>query len=57
MNGTLPFYEYRLSGGDTQTIPAVIESFELFALRGSEDTKTSCVHLHPTEPPGESFTK
>ena len=36
MNGTLSFYECRLSGGDTQFLPAVIEFFLLSALTLSE---------------------
>ena len=44
MNGTLSFYEYRLSGGDrrggdTQTLS--LNSFELFTLIGSRGAKTS----------------
>ena len=59
MNGTLSFYECRLSAGDTQTLPAVIE-FELFTPTGGGDTKTlhSCL-LAPArshEPPCETFT-
>ena len=34
MNGTLPFYEIRLSGRDTQTLLAVIK-FDFFAVTGS----------------------
>ena len=46
MNGTLSFYEDRLSGGDTQELVETLEpyllvsvSFELFVLRGGGGTK------------------
>ena len=33
-NGTLPFYKCRLGGRDNQTLAIVMESFELYVLRG-----------------------
>ena len=46
IDGTLSFFEYRLRGGDTQTLYAVIKSFQLFALWCSGNTKTSLLcHL------------
>ena len=38
MNSTLSFFECRFTGGNTQTLPTVIE---LFALTGGGDTETS----------------
>ena len=45
MNGTLSFYEYRFSGGDTQTLRYAKE-FKVFALTGSRDAKTLGVSAH-----------
>ena len=43
-NGTLSFYESKLIGGDTQTLPAC----EPFALRGSGMQKhLPCTHCAP----------
>ena len=59
MNGTLSFCERRLSGGDTQTLPAVVKKRELFALTGGGNAKTSRLSvLVPlaSEPPCETFT-
>ena len=59
VNGTFSFYECRLSGGgDTQTL-LLLNLFEHFTVRGSEDTKTSILHPHAPlahEPPCETFT-
>ena len=44
MNGILSLCYCRLSGADTQTLPAVITKFELFALTVCRDAKTSPLH-------------
>ena len=58
MNGILSFYECRFSGGDTMrwwghTNPTVCKKYlyELFALTGSGDIKTSDVSTNTQEPP------
>ena len=51
-NGTLSFYWCRLSGGGTQTLPAVINYFKRFA-SGDAKTSSSC----PLAPPCENFKK
>ena len=52
-------------GGDTHTLPALIEKKNQLALTNSEDAKTSHLYTlmplisgcaHAPEPPGETFT-
>ena len=55
MNGTLSLYECRLSGGDTQTLPAVIEFILTFYIQrqwGCQDIfLASLVPLAPAHSP------
>ena len=54
-NAILSFYDCRLSGGVTQTLPAVIKNlFELFALTGGEGQgmQKHLTHILVPEPPG-----
>ena len=61
MNGTLSFYECRFSGGCHEVVVTLKRYlmqknlFELFALRGSGDTKTSGASAHTDEPPLWNF--
>ena len=58
MNSTLLYYECRLSGGDTKTLPALIK----FVITGGGDAKHRLVPTHAfvcqsmPEPPSETFT-
>ena len=56
MNGILPLYECRLSGADTQTLPAIIGNIALFALTGSGNAKTSLLHPHTVSDPSTRAT-
>ena len=62
MSAILSLYYCRMSGRDTQTLPAVIKKFELSTLTDGGNTKIShshpraCSYLLAPEPSSKTFT-